>query len=150
MDVLKAAGHGLQDVPPRRRRGKETLPLARRSRVARIHFHRLRRSLARSCPCAALCSLHRRGGVAALPVDAQTGAKPAEPFKVGTFEIRKTPTVGLVLRDSLIVDIAAANAAVPGTKLAAPRDMIDLIERYESGLRAASSRSSTTSPRTTG
>ena len=74
--------------------------------------------------------------VAALPVHAQTGAKPAEPFKVGTFEIRKAPTVGLVLRDSLIVDIAAANAAVPGTKLAAPRDMIDLIERYDSGLRA--------------
>jgi 2-keto-4-pentenoate hydratase/2-oxohepta-3-ene-1,7-dioic acid hydratase in catechol pathway len=74
--------------------------------------------------------------VAALPVQAQTGAKSAEPFKVGTFEIRKAPTVGLVLRDSLIVDIAAANAAVPGTKLTAPRDMIDLIERYESGLRA--------------
>ena len=62
--------------------------------------------------------------------------KPAEPFKVGTFEIRKTPTVGLVLRDSLVVDIGAANAAVPGTKLAAPRDMIDLIERYDSGLRS--------------
>ncbi len=73
--------------------------------------------------------------VAALPVHAQTGSKPAEPFKVGTFEIRKAPTVGLVLRDSVIVDIAAANAAVPGTKLAAPRDMIDLIERYEAGLR---------------
>src|SRR5688572_27695613 len=62
--------------------------------------------------------------------------KPAEPFKVGTFEIRKTPTVGLVLRDSLVVDIAAANSAVPGTTLAPPRDMIDLIERYESGLRS--------------
>jgi 2-keto-4-pentenoate hydratase/2-oxohepta-3-ene-1,7-dioic acid hydratase in catechol pathway len=62
--------------------------------------------------------------------------KPAEPFKVGTFEIRKTPTVGLVLRDSLVVDIAAANSAVPGTKLTAPRDMIELIERYDSGLRS--------------
>src|SRR5687767_15910073 len=67
--------------------------------------------------------------------DAQS-TKPAEPFKVGTFEIRKSPTVGLVLRDSLIVDIAAANAAVPGSKVAAPRDMIDLIERYDSGVRA--------------
>src|SRR5688572_23783684 len=63
-------------------------------------------------------------------------SKPAEPFKVGTFEIRKTPTVGLVLRDSLVVDIGAANSAVPGTKLTAPRDMIDLIERYDSGLRS--------------
>src|SRR5688500_16422582 len=62
--------------------------------------------------------------------------KPAEPFKVGTFEIRKTPTVGLVLRDSLVVDIAAPNSAVPGTRLTTPRDMIDLIERYESGLRS--------------
>src|SRR5688572_33278121 len=62
--------------------------------------------------------------------------KPAEPYKVGTFEIRKTLTVGLVLRDSLIVDIAAANSAVRGTKLTAPRDMIDHIERYEAGLRS--------------
>lgn len=62
--------------------------------------------------------------------------KAAEPFKVGTFEIRKTPTVGLVLRDSLVVDIAAANTAVPGSKVAAPRDMIDLIERYDSGVRS--------------
>jgi 2-keto-4-pentenoate hydratase/2-oxohepta-3-ene-1,7-dioic acid hydratase in catechol pathway len=71
----------------------------------------------------------------ATPAVAQS-PKPAEPFKVGTFEIRKTPTVALVLRDSLIVDIGAANSAVPGTKLTAPRDMIDLIERYDSGLRS--------------
>jgi hypothetical protein len=30
-----------------------------------------------------------------------------EPFKVGTFEINGAPTVGLVLRDALIVDIRA-------------------------------------------
>ena len=71
----------------------------------------------------------------ATPSFAQS-PKPAEPFKVGTFEIRKTPTVGLVLRDSMVVDIGAANSAVPGTKLTAPRDMIDLIERYDSGLRS--------------
>ena len=73
--------------------------------------------------------------VCAPSAGAQT-AKAAEPYKVGTFEIGKTPTVGLVLRDSMIVDIAAANAAVPGSKVAAPRDMIELIERYDSGLRA--------------
>lgn len=67
---------------------------------------------------------------------AQTPSKPAEPYKVGTFEINKAPAVGLVLRDSLIVDINAANTAVPaGTKVATPRDMIDLIERYDAGLR---------------
>jgi 2-keto-4-pentenoate hydratase/2-oxohepta-3-ene-1,7-dioic acid hydratase in catechol pathway len=74
----------------------------------------------------------------AAPGYGQSGAapKPAEPFKVGTFEIRKAPTVALVLRDSLIVDIAAANAAVPNPgKVAAPRDMIELIERYDAGLR---------------
>ena len=75
----------------------------------------------------------------ASAAQAQTGAatKPAEPFKVGTFEIRKTPTVALVLRDTLVVDIDAANRAVPNTaKVAAPRDMIDLIERYDSGLKS--------------
>jgi len=64
---------------------------------------------------------------------------PAEPFKVGTFEIDGRPTVGLVLRDSLIVDIAAANAALGlgagSAGLAMPRDMLDLIERYDAGLR---------------
>jgi 2-keto-4-pentenoate hydratase/2-oxohepta-3-ene-1,7-dioic acid hydratase in catechol pathway len=72
---------------------------------------------------------------------AQTGspAKPAEPFKVGTFEIRGAPRVALVLRDSLIVDIEGANRAFQTSAKAAavnpPRDMIELIERYDSGLR---------------
>ena len=71
------------------------------------------------------------------PLHGQAGSpKPAEPFKVGTFEIRKLPTVALVLRDSLIVDIEAANRAVPAsTKVTPPRDMIDLIERYDSGVK---------------
>jgi len=63
----------------------------------------------------------------------------AEPFKVGTFEINGAPTVGLVLRDSLIVDIAAADAALGldagGASIAMPDDMLELIEQYESGLR---------------
>lgn len=68
---------------------------------------------------------------------ASAQSTPAEPFKVGTFEIRKAPTVGLVLRDSLVVDIEAAHRTIPGAaKVAAPRDMIDLIERYDSGLKA--------------
>jgi 2-keto-4-pentenoate hydratase/2-oxohepta-3-ene-1,7-dioic acid hydratase in catechol pathway len=73
-----------------------------------------------------------------LAVEGQTGSvgKPAEPFKVRTFEIRKAPAVALVLRDTLIVDIEAANRAVPNPgKAAAPRDMIDLIERYDAGLK---------------
>jgi 2-keto-4-pentenoate hydratase/2-oxohepta-3-ene-1,7-dioic acid hydratase in catechol pathway len=72
---------------------------------------------------------------------AQTGPtiKPAEPFKVGTFAINDVPTVALVLRDSLIVDIERANLALqldPAVvAVPAPRDMLDLIGRYEYGLR---------------
>ena len=36
----------------------------------------------------------------------------AEPFKVGTFEIDRTPMVGIVLRDSLVVELDAANLAL--------------------------------------
>jgi hypothetical protein len=48
------------------------------------------------------------------PLAGQTGPapKPAEPFKVGTFEIDGVPSVGLVLRDSLIVDLEKANRAL--------------------------------------
>ena len=35
-----------------------------------------------------------------------------EPFKVGTFEINGAPTVGVVLRDAMIIDLAAANTAL--------------------------------------
>lgn len=60
------------------------------------------------------------------------------PFKVGTFAIDGSPSVGLVFRDSLIVELDAANSAleqqgmVPG--LTMPDDMLQLIERYEYGL----------------
>lgn len=72
---------------------------------------------------------------------AQTGptAKPAEPFKVGTFEIGGAPKVGLVLRDSLIVDLEAANTALQLNpdypRIPMPEDMIALIGQYEYGLR---------------
>jgi len=63
----------------------------------------------------------------------------AEPFKVGTFEIEGVPRVALVLRDALIVNIEAANQALernpayPGVP--APTDMLDLIGRYDYGVR---------------
>ena len=63
----------------------------------------------------------------------------AEPFNVGTFQINGAPTPGLVLRNSLIVDIAAANAALEVNPMyphvAAPADMLDLIGQYEYGLK---------------
>lgn len=62
-----------------------------------------------------------------------------EPFKVGTFEIDGKPHVGIVLRDSLIMELDAANAALErsGTYPAVPMpaDMIALIERYDYGLK---------------
>lgn len=82
-----------------------------------------------------MCSFVFAMAMTAAAAFAQTRPAPAEPFKVGTFEIGKSPKVGLVLRDSLIVDIDAANQAVPGTKATSPRDMIDLIERYDAGMR---------------
>ncbi|MFA5907841.1 MAG: fumarylacetoacetate hydrolase family protein [Vicinamibacterales bacterium] len=67
--------------------------------------------------------------------DAQGGGA-AVPFKLGTFERGGTPFVGLVLKDTQIVDIAqantafeAANASAP--KLAAPADMKQIIARYD-------------------
>ena len=63
----------------------------------------------------------------------------AEPFKVGTFEIEGEPRVALVLRDALVVDIGAANHALERSptypKLPMPADMVDLIGRYEYGVR---------------
>jgi 2-keto-4-pentenoate hydratase/2-oxohepta-3-ene-1,7-dioic acid hydratase in catechol pathway len=75
------------------------------------------------------------------PLFAQSGAatKPAEPFKVGTFEIRRVPHVGIVLRDSLVVDIEMANLALQTdpayVKVSMPDNMIDLIGQYEYGLK---------------
>ena len=65
------------------------------------------------------------------------GLVSAEPFKVGTFEIVGTAHVGIVLRDSLVVDLQAANVALERDpaypKIPPPADMLELIERYEYG-----------------
>ena len=72
---------------------------------------------------------------------AQSGANMdiAEPFKVGTFEIDGEPRVALVLRDALVVDIGEANRALERNPaypaVPAPADMLDLIGRYEYGVR---------------
>jgi 2-keto-4-pentenoate hydratase/2-oxohepta-3-ene-1,7-dioic acid hydratase in catechol pathway len=74
--------------------------------------------------------------VAATALVAQQPAP--TPFKLGTFERQGRAFVGIVLRDSVVVDFAAAHAAVtnPASNVAAPADMKDLIARYDSGLRA--------------
>ena len=74
-------------------------------------------------------------GVAA----AQTDVTAVEPFKVGTFNIHGVPHVGVVLRDSLVIDIEVANMALEASPEYAtvpmPTDMLELIGRYEYGLK---------------
>ena len=67
--------------------------------------------------------------------EAQSGGAPV-PFKLGTFEQNGRAFVGLVLRDTQVVDIAAANTAFESSNGSAPRltppaDMKQLIARYD-------------------
>ena len=57
-------------------------------------------------------------------------AQETVPFKLGTFADGAEPYVGLVLDDSLVVDIAQANDALPGGQAVIPEDMKELIVRY--------------------
>src|SRR5687767_9430496 len=59
-------------------------------------------------------------------------------FKLGTFERGGgRPFVGIVVREAVVIDFAAAHAAVtPASTVAPPTDMKDLIARYDMGLRA--------------
>ena len=70
---------------------------------------------------------------------AQTDVTPVEPFKVGTFDIHGVPHVGVVLRDSLVIDIEIANLALEANpeyaRVPMPEDMLELIGRYEYGLK---------------
>ena len=73
-------------------------------------------------------------------VAAQTGAALREPFKLGTFERGGRVFIGLVLRDTQVVDIAEANAALERRdpalrKLPRAGDMNELIGRYETELK---------------
>jgi len=67
------------------------------------------------------------------------GTTSVEPFKVGTFEIQGTPTVGIVLRDALIVDLEEANTALETDRayaeIAMPDEMLGLISRYDDELK---------------
>jgi 2-keto-4-pentenoate hydratase/2-oxohepta-3-ene-1,7-dioic acid hydratase in catechol pathway len=65
------------------------------------------------------------------------GAAPA--FKLGTVERQGRAFVGIVLRESVVVDLAAAHAAIStgATSTAAPTDMKDLIARYDTAAGAA-------------
>jgi 2-keto-4-pentenoate hydratase/2-oxohepta-3-ene-1,7-dioic acid hydratase in catechol pathway len=67
-----------------------------------------------------------------------TAQQAPTPFKLGTFERQGQPFVGIVLRESVVIDFAAANTAIrnPPSTVAPAVDMKDLIARYDQGLRA--------------
>jgi 2-keto-4-pentenoate hydratase/2-oxohepta-3-ene-1,7-dioic acid hydratase in catechol pathway len=75
----------------------------------------------------------------ASPLAAQPTLEAAEPFKLGTFEIDGDPEVAIVLRDRLIVELDAANAALERNPrypaVPVPQDMLELIGRYEYGVK---------------
>ncbi len=77
--------------------------------------------------------------ISMLALAASLSANTVEPFKLGTFEIHGAATLGIVLRDQLIVDLHAANAAFEADpahpKLPMPSDMLELIDRYEHGVK---------------
>lgn len=65
--------------------------------------------------------------------------QPGERFAVGTFKIHGLPTVGMVLEDQYILDLAEANRALEVDPayphIPMPADMLELIGRYEYGLK---------------
>ena len=74
-----------------------------------------------------------------LSVSAQGGGGAvAEPFKLGTFRTTGQPFVGIVLKDSIVIDVAAANAELlmnphmPAVQV--PADMRGIISAYEYGV----------------
>jgi 2-keto-4-pentenoate hydratase/2-oxohepta-3-ene-1,7-dioic acid hydratase in catechol pathway len=77
---------------------------------------------------------------AALLQLAAAAAQPeAIPFKLGTFRAADREYLGLVIRDSTVVDVTAANSAwekrnASAKKLRMPTDMKDLIARYDAEL----------------
>jgi 2-keto-4-pentenoate hydratase/2-oxohepta-3-ene-1,7-dioic acid hydratase in catechol pathway len=90
-------------------------------------------------PCTLILVLAVSALSGGSPLQAQGGAGAvAEPFKLGTFQTTGQPFVGIVLRDSLIIDAAAANAEllanphVPAVQL--PGDMKGIISAYEYGV----------------
>ena len=77
------------------------------------------------------------GNSAALSAQGPTTS--AEPFKLGTFEINDLQQIGIVLQDSLVVELNAANRALERNpaypSVPMPANMVELISRYEYGMR---------------
>ena len=64
------------------------------------------------------------------------GAQAPTPYKLGTFQRQGTTFIGIVIRDTQVINLQVANAAVStGKRITAPTDMKDLIARYDNGVR---------------
>lgn len=88
----------------------------------------LRRFIVLTALAAAACSEPAPDAPAASAPPSDT------PFKVGTFANGGRDFVGVVLGETTIIDLAAADAAL-GLAGEAPTEMKDLIARYETGVR---------------
>jgi 2-keto-4-pentenoate hydratase/2-oxohepta-3-ene-1,7-dioic acid hydratase in catechol pathway len=84
-----------------------------------------------------LCAVFSVSGQSPLVAQGGPGGV-AEPFKLGTFRTTGSPFVGIVLRDSIIIDASAANAEMlmnpsfPAVQM--PADMKGIISAYEYGV----------------
>jgi 2-keto-4-pentenoate hydratase/2-oxohepta-3-ene-1,7-dioic acid hydratase in catechol pathway len=63
------------------------------------------------------------------------GAQASAPFKLGTFQLQGRTFLGVVVRDTQVIDFAAADSVIGRGRVAAPADMKQLIERYDAGVR---------------
>ena len=75
-------------------------------------------------------------GLAASLAAAVAGQSSVQPFKLGTFERGGRAFIGIVLRDTQVIDFSEANAAWERRHASSPRvrmpaDMKELIERYD-------------------
>jgi 2-keto-4-pentenoate hydratase/2-oxohepta-3-ene-1,7-dioic acid hydratase in catechol pathway len=62
-------------------------------------------------------------------------AQAPAPFKLGTFQLQDRTFIGIVVRDTQVIDFAAADSVIGRGRVAAPADMKQVIERYDAGVR---------------
>ena len=78
-------------------------------------------------------------GVGPAAAQGNPAVSSAEPFKLGTFDLGGEPRIGVVLRDTLVVDLMAANRALERDPsyppIPMPAAMVDLVGRYEYGMK---------------
>lgn len=76
--------------------------------------------------------------IAVYAVGTHVFGQGTSPFKLGTFDLNGRTFVGVVIKDSSVIDLTEASAALKTSpaKVAMPADMKDLIARWDNGVRA--------------